>query len=153
MKTLYFDIDGTILLEDRNAVKPRLGAGEFESAVRSAAFSKLVCVGNFCAVARAVRELRAEYDALGVVFHLCRGAFRDEAWFRSSTVLIEDPQRRVDAIDLAGDWWYLDDSARLYMADAGKIDVFREDVGRRICAPDPVGDGADVLGWLKTAAR
>lgn len=35
MKTLYFDIDGTILLADEGTVKPELKAGRFEAAVRA----------------------------------------------------------------------------------------------------------------------
>jgi hypothetical protein len=38
MKTLYFDIDGTILLDDQNVVKSQLGSGRFEAALRKADF-------------------------------------------------------------------------------------------------------------------
>jgi hypothetical protein len=71
VKTLYFDIDGTLLLGDGAAVKSELRAGDFEEAVRSAGFSRLICVGNFAGVARAVRAPVSEYDALGVLFELC----------------------------------------------------------------------------------
>ena len=152
MKTLYFDIDGTILLDDRNAVKAELGNGEFEAAVRSAGFLALVCVGNFGAIAHAVKELGVEYDELGVLFGLCCGAIQDETWLRSRTVLITDPQHRADFIDYTGDWWYVDDLARHYMESAGKTEIFKENLGKRICAPDPQGDGRDVLEWLSTAA-
>ena len=152
MKTLYFDIDGTILLNDRNVVKPELGNGAFEAAVRNAGFLALVCVGNFGAIARVVKELGVEYDEIGVLFGLCRGAIEDEAWLRSMTVLITDPQHRADFIDYTGDWWYVDDLARHYMESAGKTEVFQEYLGNRICMPDPQGNGRDVLEWLSAVA-
>ena len=151
MKTLYFDIDGTILLNDRNAVKSALAAGKFEGAVRSAGFLRLVCVGNFAAIASAVRELGVEYDELGVLFALCGGAFQDEAWLRSRTILVTDPGNRADHIDYSGDWWYVDDLAEQYMQNAGRDDLFGENLGKRICAPEPLGDGHDLLKWLRKA--
>lgn len=152
VKTLYFDIDGTVLVENEDTVKPRLGGGQLESAIKRAAFHQIVCVGNFCAISSAIRDLDIDYDGVGVVFRLCRGAFIDEVWFRETTVLIEDPQLRVNSIDFASDWWYLDDLAQYYMAQVGKIDVYRENLGRRICVPDPLGDGSDVQEWLGSAA-
>lgn len=148
MRTLYFDIDGTVLLGDGEAVKSELGAGRFEEAVRSAGFSRLVCVGYFAAIAHAVSGLGADYDALGVLFQLCRGAFQDEAWLRSRTVLVADPENRVDHIDFRGDWWYVDDLAERYMHLAGRDDTFRANLGGRVCVPDPLGNGHDVLEWL-----
>jgi hypothetical protein len=152
MKTLYFDIDGTILVEDKNAVKSELGQGLFEAAVKKARFEKLVCVGNFGAIAHAVKELGVEYDELGVLFGLCRGAFLNEAWFRSVAVSIDDPQFRADSIDFGGNWWYVDDLAYHYLKNSGKADIFFEFLGNRICAPDPIGNGRDVLDWLSLAA-
>jgi hypothetical protein len=152
MKTLYFDIDGTILVEDRNAVKSDLGDGKFEAAVRAAGFEKLVCVGNFGGIARAIKDLGVEYDELGVLFNLCRGAFSDEVWLRSNTVLIDDPQNRADYIEFTCNWWYVDDLARYYMDSAGKSDQFQDFCGSRICAPDPKGSGRDVLEWLSGTA-
>lgn len=130
MKTLYFDIDGTILLNDQDAVKPELGDGGFESAVRRAGFDHLVCVGNFCAIAHAMRRALPDYDAIGVLF-------------------IEEPHHRASRIDLSIDWWYADDLAEHYMTAANQAAVFREHNGGRICVPDPVGSGQDLLEWLK----
>lgn len=149
MKTLYFDIDGTILLDEKNAVKAQLGGGKFEAAVREAGFSSLVCVGNFCAIAQGIKELGNEYDELGVLYGLCGGAFQDETWLRTTTVLINDPRNRADFIDYSSDWWYVDDLARYYMEITGKANIYQDNIGGRICAPSPNGDGKDVLEWLK----
>jgi len=153
MKTLYFDVDGTILLEDEGVVKPELAAGRFEAAVRAAGFERLVCVGNFGAIADAMGKLGLEYDALGVLYDLCDGAFRDEAWLRSVTTLIGDPRHRAEHIDYAGDWWYLDDLARAYLESSGRQGLYEEHAGRRLLAPDPQGDGGDVLEWLSNSSR
>jgi hypothetical protein len=148
MKTLYFDIDGTILLNDQNAVKAHLGSGRFETAVRKAGFTSLVCVGNFCAIAQGIKELGIGYDELGILYGLCRGAFQDETWLRNNTVLINDPRNRADFIDYSSDWWYVDDLAQYYMEIVGKANIYQENPGGRICAPSPNGDGKDVLEWL-----
>lgn len=152
MKTLYFDIDGTILLNDKNEVKADLGSGRFEAAVRKAGFSSLVCVGNFCAIANGVKELSVEYDELGVLFELCGGAFQDETWLRNNTVLINDPRNRADFIDYSSDWWYADDLARYYMEIVGKANIYQENIGGRIYVPSPNGDGKDLLEWLEKTA-
>lgn len=152
MKTLYFDIDGTILVDDKNAVKSDLDNGMFEAAIKKARFEKLVCVGNFGAIAKAVKDLGVEYDELGVLFGLCRGAFLSETWLRSVTTLISHPQDRADAIDFDGNWWYVDDLAFHYLDRGGKADLFGEFFGSRICSPDPKGSGRDVLEWLNGAA-
>ena len=47
MRILYFDIDGTLLLEDTIHAKSKLAEGRFEDAVRGAGLDKLVCVGTF----------------------------------------------------------------------------------------------------------
>src|SRR5215475_14010768 len=94
MKTLYFDIDGTVVRSDGSEPKPRLAGGNFEAAVRRAGFNRLVCVGNFTRAAHLMRKVRREYDQLGALFGLCRGTFADEAWFRSVTGLVSDPGNR-----------------------------------------------------------
>lgn len=148
MKTLYFDIDGTILCEDEGSVKTALGAGALEAVIRNTGFKRLVCVGNFGAIASGVKALGFEYDVLGVLFRLCDGAFEDEAWLRARTVVVEDPHHRADHIDFTGDWWYVDDLADHYLKNAGRGDIYDRHVGERILVPEPRGDGQDVLRWL-----
>ena len=41
MKTLYFDIDGTILLLDQHVPKPGLANGRFEAAIRKVGFQNV----------------------------------------------------------------------------------------------------------------
>lgn len=152
MKTLYFDIDGTLLVDGAGTVKSLLGNGNFEDAVRRAGFTSLVCVGNFADIARIAKQILPDYDEIGALHRLCLGAFQDEAWLRSRTSLVEDAANRAAGIDPSRDWWYVDDLAAHYMRLAGRQDLFEAHLGGRICVPGPHGDGGDVLEWLISAA-
>jgi hypothetical protein len=46
MKTLYFDIDGTVLNIGFGQPKSTLANGQLEAAVREAGFQRIICVGN-----------------------------------------------------------------------------------------------------------
>jgi hypothetical protein len=148
VKTLYFDIDGTLLGLESGEVKPALLGGRFEQEVRKAAFNKVVCVGSVVNVIRSLEELGQDSDGMSLVLTLCNGAFSGERWFRESVQLVADPDERVSHIDFSGDWWYVDDLAAYYFEKAGLADVFEENEGCRIFVPDPDGDGSDVLEWL-----
>ena len=150
MRRLYFDIDGTVLTLDTGEPKPALAAGCLEAAIRIADFDEIVCVGNFVDVAHAVKAVHPAYDSLGVIFALCGGVFQDEGWFRQTARLARDPKNRALEIELASDWWYVDDLAREYMMRAGLHTVFENEEGRRILVPGGEGDGSDVLEWLRT---
>ena len=148
MKTLYFDIDGTILPLEAEGPKPALAAGALERAVRAAGFTRLVCVGQIVTSIRLLESYQDDVDGLGMVYSLCRGAFADEAWFRGACELVADPDARAAAVDRDGDWWYADDLADVYFARAGLGDVYAEHVGGRIHLADPVDDGAELLAWM-----
>jgi hypothetical protein len=104
MRRLYFDIDGTVLRSGAGDPKPALERGGFEAAIRLAQVDLLVCVGNFCAVVEMIKKINPDYDGLGIVFGLCRGAFADEEWFRSVTTLIADPEHRAGLVDFSAGW-------------------------------------------------
>jgi hypothetical protein len=148
VKTLYFDIDGTLLGLESGRVKPALVGGEFEQKVRGAGFDDLVCVGSVINVIRAVGQLDRNSDGMSILLNLCSGAFSGERWFRDSVRLVDDPEQRVRHIDFSGDWWYVDDLAAHYFGKAGLGDIFEKNLGIRVFVPDPDGDGNDVLGWL-----
>lgn len=150
MRTLYFDIDGTVLVLDAGVPKPALAEGRLERAIRRASMDMLVCVGNFAGVVQSVRAVRPGYDGLGVLFSLCGGAFSDETWFREHVEFVSDPKLRATEVKLDTDWWYMDDQAERYFAAAGRSELFRAHRGRRILEPSPRGDGRDVLDWLGT---
>ena len=153
MRTLYFDIDGTLLILDTEEPKSALAQGRFEQAVRLAGFEKLVCIGNFVGVVHTVQRSLPLYDGLGVLFALCAGVFEDEDWFRMQVELVSDPEHRATSVDLTTDWWYLDDLAESYFRSAERCDVFRAEKGHRILVPSPLGDGSDVLHWLASIKR
>jgi len=148
MRTLYFDIDGTVLTLGSGEPKSALERGSLERTIREAKVDELVCVGNFVGVIRTVWTIQPEYDGLGAVFTLCRGVFEDEIWFRALTRLVVNPARRAAEVELREDWWYMDDQAEKYFRDADLVRVFREHHGRRILQPSPTGDGHDVLEWI-----
>lgn len=149
-KVLYFDIDGT-LLSPESEPKPRLAGGAFEEGVREAAFDRLVCVSNLGKIIQFLGEMGKVSDGLGLAFELCRGTFADEAWFRQVTTLaMKYAEHRVHIIDYSADWWYLDDLAAYFMEKEGRSDLFKANVGRRIFAPNPNGDGLDILDWLRS---
>ena len=148
VRRLYFDLDGTVLVLDTGLPKTALAGGRLGRAIREAGVDELVCVGNFVGVVRTLWNAGLEYDGLGAVLALCSGMFEDEAWFRSHTKLALDPSRRVSEIDGEVDWWYVDDLAETYAAEAGRADWCRAHLGGRILAPAPRGDGTDILAWL-----
>ena len=153
MRKLYFDIDGTVLVLDTGVPKPALARGMFEAAIRRARFDEVICVGNFAEVVRTLWVVRPEFDGLGATFALCRGAFSDEDWFRSTVRFVKDPKLRAAEVDLGADWWYVDDQAERYFSFAHRGSVFRAHVGKRVCQPSPRGDGVDVLDWLESTTK
>ena len=147
MKTLYFDIDGTILRD--STPKPALADGVFEKFVRKAGFEQLVCVSNVITIIQFREQLGHELDPLKIILGVCRGTFQDEAWFRKVTTLASDPEHRARHIDLASDWWYLDDMALWYLEQDGLSEVCEKFSGTRVFAPNENGSGANVLTWLQ----
>ena len=149
MRTLFFDLDGTVIDLERGTVKPRLAGGAFERAIRCAGFDHLVCVGNAVAILAQLEELKLRLDGHQMILELCSGAFEDRTWFTSVCSWIADPRDRATSITGLDDWWYVDDLAEHYLERAGKRSVFELHKGGRILVPDASGDGQDVLDWLE----
>jgi hypothetical protein len=147
-RVLYFDLDGTVIHSGFGSVKKALADGVLERAIRSAGFDRLVCVANAVAIVRALEDLGRRVDGLDIILQLTSGAFADEAWFRRVTTLVVDPRRRARYLDFSADWWWVDDLAQRYLTQEGMADRFTRHSGERIFAPDPEGDGQDVLDWL-----
>ena len=118
-RTLYFDLDGTLIHMGFGSVKPRLAGAAFERAVRAAGFERLVCVANAVSIVHALEELGREADGVGMIHRLTFGAVSDEAWFRRVTTLVPDPRHRARFIDRTIDWWWVDDLAARYLALEG----------------------------------
>jgi len=83
-----------------------------------------------------------------MMFDMCFGAFRDEPWFCQVTTLVPDPDHRALHIDLAMDWWYVDDLAMHYLEKDGRSNLCDQLIGRRILAPESSSDGYEILRWL-----
>ena len=132
MRQLYFDIDGTLLVGDTGEPKAALANGVFEKAVRKCAVDQLVCVGNFIDVICAIEKQDPSYDGMGAIFSICKGVFSNESWFRETTCLIGEPEYRAKKINLAADWWYVDDLAEYYFRVAEREAVFHSHNGGRI---------------------
>ena len=152
-KTLYFDLDGTLIHMGFGAVKPCLAKGGFERAVQAAGFERLVCVANAVAIVHALEEMGKQPDGFEMIFQLCLGAIGDGAWFRRVTTLVAEPRHRARFIDFAADWWWVDDLALRYLTLEGMPGLYAAHRGGRILAPDPNGDGRDVIEWLDGIAR
>ena len=149
MKTLYFDINGTLTYE--YVCKPALAGGVFETEVRAARFERLVCVSSFQKNIEFLMEMGKNPDPHAILFDACFGAFADPVWFRSVTTLAADSSHRGRSIDRSGDWWYADDRAEEYLVADGLADVFFAHNGGRIFVPRSNSDGADVITWLRSA--
>jgi hypothetical protein len=148
MKTLYFDINGTLTFE--YTCKPALAHGAFEREVRSAGFERLVCVSSFQKNIEFLEQMGEKPDALAIIFDACFGAFADLARFRKVTTITADANHRGRSIDLSGDWWYIDDQAERYLADDNLDHIFESELNRRVFMPRSNSDGSDVLHWLRT---
>ena len=146
-KTLYFDINGTITFLYR--CKPALTEGAFEQAVREAGFERLICMSNIQNTIRLLTALGKQPDSRGIIFDMCWGAFRDSDWFRRVTTLVPDPDHRARCIDLAADWWYMDDLAEEYLQKDGFANLYAANLGRRVLMPKPDSDGDEILRWLR----
>jgi hypothetical protein len=151
MKTLYFDINRTIVCD--YVCKPALARGGFEMGVREASFDRMVCVSNVVNTIQFLEEMGQSPDWLAITFDLCWGAFSDQAWFREITRLTRDPEHRARDIDFSEDWWYLDDLAREYFDREGFGEVFATNRGGRICVPASNSDGSEILTWLKSTSK
>ena len=148
MKTLYFDIDGTVLPIDKDEAKTFLRNGALEKSIRRAGFERLVCVGNIGIVANAIVELGVDYDAIEVVFRLCDSAFEDKEWFQDVTRMVDDPENRASLIDYESGWWYVDDLAEHYLEKANRLGVLQDPVCDRVFIPNPKGNGTGIIEWL-----
>ena len=146
VKTLYFDINGSIVCEYQ--CKPALADGAFEQAVREAGFQRLVCMSNAQSFVKLLNEMGHATNPLTIMFDMCWGAFCDADWFRQVTTLVPDPDHRALYIDVATDWWYVDDLAKEYLEKDGFANLFEANVGRRILVPSPGSDGSEILRWL-----
>ena len=149
MKTLYFDINGTLVFQYE--CKSALVGGAFERTVRQTGFERLVCVSNMQNTVTYLAKTGQTTETLGIIFDLCWAAFCDRVWFLKMTALVPDPEHRVRSIDFAGDWWYLDDLAEEYLAREGMTKLFRQSQRRRVLAPDPASDGNEILDWLQSS--
>ena len=147
MKTLYFDINGTLTFQ--YTCKPALAGGAFERGVRAARFDRLVCVSNFQKHIAFLEEMGKKPDALAILFDACFGAFADPAWFRQVTSMVADSDRRAHSIVFSEDWWYVDDNAREYCAAVGLSNLFDLHRGTRILCPRSDSDGSEILEWLR----
>ena len=67
-KSLYFDIDGTILDESTKAVKKNLQNGQLELKIREANFDKIFCVGNVKDIFQGLEHMGQQVDGVEIVY-------------------------------------------------------------------------------------
>lgn len=149
-KSLYFDIDGTILDKSTKAVKKNLQNGQLELKIREANFDEILCVGNVNDIFQGLEDMGQQVDGVEIVYTLCFDAFTDFDWFGSNVYCTKNPDQRIKQIDFSGDWWYMDDLADRYLGNGGKNEILKQQKGNRILIPSPSGDGQDIITWLET---
>jgi len=149
-KSLYFDIDGTILDQTTKAVKKKLQNGQLELKIREANFDRLYCVGNVNDIFHGLEEMGQNVDSVEIIYTLCFDAFTDFDWFVSNVFCAKKPDERIVKINFDVDWWYMDDLADQYFKKSGKNEVLKEQKGTRILIPSPVGDGEDIISWFES---
>jgi hypothetical protein len=152
MKTLFFDIDGTILADGTGKCKPALRGGALERAIRLCGFEAVICVGNICYIITCLQEMGKEIQPMELIFELCDGAFENLDWMMKEVQYMKDPTSRGDQIDFEGDFYYADDLAEYYLTLADKTELFARHSGKRILVPDPDSTGEDLLRWLDWCA-
>lgn len=158
-RTLFFDIDDTILAGDRP--KPALCGGRLERIIK-ARFDRLVCASGWVDIFRNLPPYKldvreqiwrrtagedAEHDDWPTEgYH--HPLFPDKTWFVGNTGLVEWADFRCEDIDLDSDWYYIDDLAEQYFVKTWGQDLYQEHAFTRIFIPDPHGVGADVLDFI-----
>lgn len=163
MRTLYFDIDGTLLDYNCKPLK-KLEGGALEQALKSAAIDRLVCVSGRVALVRAAAPGAGVRDHQLSICRVLAGEgdnrddwwtpnqrhplFPDLEWCLSRLELCNDPDHRAAEIDVEIDWFYADDWAAEFFSEHFGVARCRQELGRRILQVNPHGDGSDVLTWL-----
>ena len=144
MRRMYFDIDGSLLVDDTGEPKTALAKGAFERALHRSGFEQLICVGSFVDAGRAAKAVQPDYDIHEVIFDICGGVFSDKEWFTTNTLLTQDSYYRATEVDLNTDWWYLDQ--QLPADNEMNIDELRFPIGP-FTAPDIITP-AQVKSWI-----
>ena len=152
-KFLYFAIDGTILDGSTKAVKKNLQNGVLELKIREANFENTFCVGNVNNIFKGLEQMGQHVENAEIVFTLCFNAFTNFDWFINTVCCSKNPDQEINQIDFTADWWYMDDLAERYLKKIGKNDILKEEKGKRILIPDPVGNGQDIITWFESMVR
>lgn len=149
-RTLYFDIDGTLVHQTFGRAKGALAGGRFEALARRAGFDRLVCVSDAVSISGMLFEsgqVQRPQDALAAFFS---GTIRDDGRWLDGVELVEDPIRRCAFIDDAEDWYYVDDHAEAYL-DRDRPDLLATAVrAGRVLPCDGSSDGREVARWLRS---
>ena len=146
-RILYFDIDG-VLLDYEDRPKPALVGGVLQSELQRLDFRKLVCVSGWANTAFEPGLRLAPAQRVRWIYRPLKDIFPDEAWFCARTDLYAESDKRGFAINLAANWYCVDDWADKFTAESYGEALYKAELGRRISRPDPYGDGSDILAWL-----
>lgn len=147
MKILYFDIDGVLISYD-DELRPLLSNGQFEKRIKQLQFDKLVCVSGWSDIFNSGLTKRSETEKKAFVHEILNQIFPDREWFLNKLELAYDTDHRCKHIDLATNWFYVDDWADKFFSEHFGETLYLQQLGNRILLADPHGDGRDILEWL-----
>lgn len=154
-RVLYFDIDGTIN-DYEDVVKPCFRNGQLQGLLEELGFERLVCVSGWSTMVRdaaAMQKWRktpaSTAELIETVRQAIADAFPDQELFLKRCELRFENDARCDHIDLACNWFYIDDWANEFAAKRWGTSL-PEAIGTRIHHCDPFGDGSDIVEFLRT---
>lgn len=156
VRVLYFDIDGVFLAYD-DTPKALLTGGKVQQRLDELGFEKLVCVSGWADLVQTEfvgRPPRSREARLRELHELIAAVLPTWEWFLARVELGSDTDRRCTHIDLASDWYYVDDWADKFFIEAHGLAAYERNLHRagsragRILLADPHGGGGDVLDWL-----
>ena len=148
-KTLYFDIDGTILDASTKAVKKNLQNGQLELKIKERNFDDIFCLGNVNEIFKGLDDMGQHVESVEILYTLCFDAFTDFDWFTKSINCLKTPGKQFRQIEFIGNWWYMDDQAVNFLRKCGKSEILKQESAKRILIPNPDSDGNEIISWLE----
>jgi len=152
MKTLYFDIDGTIN-DYHDVTKRRLSDGTLQKLLIRKGFERLVCVSGWTTMIRDASRnpyLRPTMEQqVETLRQVIVEAFPDKEDFHARCKLEFENDQRGRHINLAEDFYYLDDWAKEFFEKHHGPGSYAAYESTRILMCDPYSDGEDIIEFLE----
>ena len=97
---------------------------------------------------------KSEHEQKIMIHSMLNEIFPQKEWFLNRLgANPHDTDHRCKHINLADDWFYIDDWADQFFSDHFSEQLYRQELGKRILLVNPHGDGSDILHWFDTTSR